>query len=96
MVTSHAVYQGLRDRVGYYPSSDLTDCNTVSDGFFCSNNVSNAPNGHTGYVYVLTLSYNRDNNYRIQFATLINNQDIYLRCKVAGTWQTTWRKIQLY
>lgn len=93
MVTSHAVYQGLRDRVGYYPSSDLTDCNTVSDGFFCSNNVSNAPNGHTGYVYVLTLSYNRDNNYRTQFATLINNQDIYLRCKVAGTWQTTWRKI---
>lgn len=94
MVTSDAVYEELLSKVRYIPrNGEVDDCNDVPDGFYCSNTMTHAPNNTTNYVYLLTLSYNGDLSYRVQFATIINNTDLYVRCKVAGTWQTTWSKI---
>jgi hypothetical protein len=94
MVTSDAVYEELLGKFRYMPrGSEVEDCNDVLDGFFCSNQMEHAPNNTTAYVYLLTITYNGDLNYRVQFATIINNTDLYIRCKVAGTWQTSWSRI---
>lgn len=90
-VTSGAVYNALGHKINYEPRSDLSDCNSASDGFYCSNNVANTPDNTTGYIFILTLSYNNDDSYRVQFCMLINNNDIYVRNKIAGTW-TAWAK----
>jgi hypothetical protein len=91
MVTSSAVNDALKHKMNYFPVSDLSDCDNALDGFYCSRNVANTPNYNTGYVFVLTLSYNSDNSYKVQFCVLINNNDIYVRNKVAGTW-SSWSK----
>lgn len=90
-ITSNAVRDALIYKMNYYPRSNLSDCDTAPDGFYCSQNVANTPNDNTGYVFILTLRFNTDSNFKVQFCILINNNDIYVRNKIAGTW-TAWAK----
>lgn len=88
-VTSGAVYTRLLNTVDIFPRSNMADCNTANMGFFCSNDVLNAPDNTTGYIFLLTLPYNLDDNYKVQFCTKMNNTGVYMRNKIAGTW-TAW------
>ena len=82
MVTSGAVYSRLSNKLEYSNrSATFNDCNTVSDGIYCANNVANTPNGITNYVQVLTLSYNNDNNYKIQLCFPLGYSNIFVRTK---------------
>ena len=74
------------------PRANLTDCNTAETGLLCSNNVANTPNNTQGYVYVLTLSFNGDLNWRVQVCFPILNTTFYIRYKSNGTWGA-WRSI---
>ena len=76
MITSNAV-QGLRTEINTLLSykldikptnaaSGLTDCNTANTGFLCGSNVSNAPQSSTGFIYLLTLKYDNNSNYKTQ------------------------------
>ena len=89
--TCNAVLEQIQQKITNNARSDISDCNDAPIGFYCNNGMANAPSSYTGYVYILTLSYNNDNNYKIQFGFIINNDDIYIRNRIAGNW-TNWVK----
>ena len=91
-VTSGAVYTRLLNTVDVFPRSELTDCNDAKMGFFCNSNVLNTPDNTTGFIFLLTLPYNLDENYKVQFCTKMNNIGVYMRNKIAGAW-TAWSLI---
>jgi hypothetical protein len=92
MVTSGAVYSRLNTKLEYSNRSQtFTDCNTVSDGIYCANNVANTPNNISNYVQVLTLSYNNDNNYKIQLCFPLGYNNIFIRTKTT-VW-SNWANI---
>lgn len=96
IITSNAVYNGLLGKLTYLPRGAniaITDCDLAPDGLFSKSNMEHAPNNSSGFIYLLTLPYDNNSNYKIQFGTIINSNDLYVRSKIAGTWDSTWRTI---
>lgn len=102
MITSNAV-QGLRTEINTLLSykldikptnaaSGLTDCNTANTGFLCGSNVSNAPQSSTGFIYLLTLKYDNNSNYKTQLCFLISQNEMYIRSCTNGIW-LSWKNI---
>ena len=93
-VTSNAVNNAINNFIYNIPraGSGLTDCNTAPAGFYCSNNVANAPTGSVEFIYLLTLSYDNNVNYKLQVCFIINYTTLYIRAKINGTWGS-WRAI---
>lgn len=73
-------------------TSGLTDCNTADAGFLCGSNVSNAPQSSTGFIYLLTLKYNNNINYKTQLCFLISQNEMYIRSCTNGTW-LSWKNV---
>lgn len=92
-ITSGAVYSALIEKLTYYPkayySSEITDCNDATDGILCLKDVANAPTSSSGFIMLMTLSYDNNSLYKIQICVKISSTDIFTRAKTGGTW-TSW------
>ena len=90
MVTSSAVYNALLNKLTYASVDTFTDCDTAADGFLCAHDTAHAPGNTSGWIWLLTLTYNNDNYYKIQLCFVVGDLTIYKRAKDVGVW-TEWR-----
>lgn len=92
-VTSGSVYDELLKKLTYdtkiHYSGLITDCNDATDGILCLKDVANAPTNSSGFIMLMTLSYDSNPFYKIQICVKISSTDIFTRAKSNGTW-TSW------
>lgn len=92
-VTSGAMYSALSKKLTYDPKAQysglITDCNDATDGILCLKDVANAPTSSSGFIMLMTLSYDSNPSYKIQICVKISSTDIFTRAKSNGIW-TSW------
>ena len=72
-----------------------TDLNTLTTpGFYDGANLTNAPNGHSGWFYIEVQRHSINNNWVYQRATALEHSNLatWVRNRVAGVWQP-WRQV---